>query len=91
MLAKVARWGILTVLLGGLRLLSYSVLQHFMVPVIWSLILAYVTWPFYLRLNRWCDQRPSLAAAIMVVLIAAALIGPSTWLAALLKAAIGAA
>ena len=38
--AKVARWGILTVLLGGLLLLSYSVLQHFMVPVIWALILS---------------------------------------------------
>ena len=89
--AKVARWGILTVLLGGLLLLSYSVLQHFMVPVIWALILAYVTWPLYLRLNRWCGQRPSLAAAIMVVLIAAALIGPSTWLATLLQAEIAAA
>ena len=51
----------LVALLGGLVLLSYSVLKPFLVPVIWALILAYVTWPLYERLRRGVRERVTLA------------------------------
>ena len=43
---------IIALLIGGLLLLSYVVLRPFLVPVIWALILAYVTWPLYVRLRK---------------------------------------
>ena len=40
---------VLVLLLGGLLLLTYAVLAPFLVPVIWAVILAYVTWPLLER------------------------------------------
>jgi len=36
-------------LLAGLVLLGFRVMEHFIVPVVWAAILAFVTWPAYLR------------------------------------------
>ena len=41
--ATLTRRIILFLLLGGLALLSYTVLHLFLVPVAWALILAYAT------------------------------------------------
>jgi predicted PurR-regulated permease PerM len=43
---------ILAALLATLALLAFQVLQPFIVPVIWSAILAYVSWPLHARLVR---------------------------------------
>ena len=76
---------IVVVLLGGLVLLSYVVLRPFLVPVIWALILAYVTWPLFVRLRRLLRNQPTLASIIMTLLLATAFIVPVVWLASMLR------
>ncbi|NJO13033.1 MAG: AI-2E family transporter [Gammaproteobacteria bacterium] len=75
----------LVVLLGGLVLLSYSVLRPFLVPVIWALILAYVTWPLFLRLRRLLRERVTVSALIMTLVLTAAFVVPVLWLVSLLR------
>lgn len=69
-----------------LVLLAFQVLQPFIVPVIWAVILAYVTWPMHERLVRWCGRRRALAAFLMTLLLSSAIILPLVWIALLLKA-----
>lgn len=50
--------------------LSFNVLKYFIVPVLWASIIAYMTWPIYLRIQRMCgEERPTLNASIMILLI----------------------
>ncbi len=72
-------------LLAGLLLLAFQVLQPFMVPVIWAVILAYVTWPAHQRLVRLFGGRRGPAALIMTLLLAAMIILPIVWLVTLLQ------
>jgi len=74
------------ILLGGLLLLTWSVVQPFVVPVVWAAILAYVTWPVLERIRRLFRGRRTLAAAAMTLLLAAAFVLPTLWLALLLRA-----
>jgi len=75
----------LVALLGGLVLLSYAVLQPFLVPVIWALILAHVTWPLYVRLRRLMRERVTLAALVMTLGLTAAFVIPVLWFVGLLR------
>lgn len=75
----------LVALLGGLVLLTYAVLQPFLVPVIWALILAYVTWPLYVRLRRALRERGTIASLIMTLGMAAAFVLPVLWLIGLVR------
>lgn len=75
----------LVALLGGLVLLSYAVLQPFLVPVIWALILAHVTWPLYVRLRRLMRERATLAALVMTLGLTAAFVIPVLWFVGLLR------
>ncbi len=68
-----------------LVLLAFQVLQPFIVPVIWAVILAYVTWPMHERLVRLCGGRRTLAAFSMTMLLSAAIILPLVWIVLLLK------
>jgi predicted PurR-regulated permease PerM len=76
---------IVVVLLGGLLLLSYVVLKPFLVPVIWALILAYVTWPLYARLRRLLRGQATLSALLMTLLLTAAFVLPVLWLVSLMR------
>lgn len=76
---------IVVMLLGGLVLLSYVVLRPFLVPVIWALILAYVTWPLFVRLRRLLRNQATLASIIMTLLLATAFIVPVVGFASLLR------
>lgn len=50
--------------------LSFSVLKYFIVPVVWAVIIAYMTWPIYRWVLKRCgEQRPTLSATIMLLLI----------------------
>src|SRR5262245_26515451 len=82
---------VVAVLLAGLVLLSYVVLRPFLVPVIWALILAYVTWPLYVRLRALLRSQVTLAAIIMTLLLTAAFIAPVVWFASMLRHEVGAA
>ena len=88
---KVARRVIVGFLLGGLLVLSYAVLQPFIVPVAWAVIIAYATWPLYHRLRQRLSRYPTLAASMMTLLLTAAFVLPALWLATLLRSEIGVA
>lgn len=50
--------------------LGYDILKYFIVPVLWACIIAYVTWPIYKRIQRFCGlNRPTLSATIMTSLL----------------------
>ncbi|ENO79499.1 AI-2E family transporter [Thauera sp. 63] len=88
---KIARRVILGFLLGGLLVLSYAVLQPFIVPVAWAVIIAYATWPLYRRLRQHLSRYPTLAGLLMTLLLTAAFVLPALWLATLLRSEIGVA
>ncbi len=69
------RW----VQLAGLALLlaaAYAVFRPFLVPAAWAAILAYATWPIFVRLERWCGGRRLLAALCATTLMAALVLVP---------------
>lgn len=76
---------IVAILLAGVVFLSFQVLQPFIVPLIWAGILAYVTWPIYLRLLGVLHGRRVLGALIMTLALTAAVILPTIWLISILR------
>lgn len=76
---------ILILLLGGLLVLTYSVLQWFLVPVAWAAIMAYATWPLYARIRRLLGGRATLSATLMTLLLLAAFGLPLLWLTVMLR------
>lgn len=76
---------ILGLFLGGLLLLSFQVIEFFIVPVAWAAILAYVTWPLHARLRRGLRGHGSVSALLMTLLLAAAFVLPTLLLVALLR------
>ena len=59
--ARSIRRIIVGLLLGGLLILGYIVLQPFVIPVIWAMVIAYATWPVYALLCRYIDRRKTLS------------------------------
>lgn len=76
---------IVTAILVGLVLLSVQVLQPFIVPVIWAVILAFVTWPAHERLVKLCAGRREVAALLMTLTLSAAIIVPIVWFVTLIQ------
>jgi len=76
---------ITVVLLAGLVLLGFRVMDPFIVPLVWAAILAFVSWPAYVRVLRWVRGRGIIAALIMTLLITAAVIAPLAWLGVVLR------
>ncbi|MGQ0835650.1 MAG: AI-2E family transporter [Gammaproteobacteria bacterium] len=76
---------IVAALLIGLTVLSFQVLQPFIVPVVWATILAYVTWPAYTRLLAALRARRTIAALLMTLALTTAVILPTVWLITLLR------
>ena len=72
-------------LLGGLVLLGFRVMEPFIVPVVWAAILAFVTWPAYVRVLRACRGRGVVASLIMTTVVSLAVIAPLAWLAVLVR------
>lgn len=73
-------------LLAGLLFLGYLVLEEFLITLIWSFILAYVTWPLYKWLDHRIGNRSTLSAAIMTVLLTLTILIIVFWFATLLQA-----
>lgn len=71
--------------LVGILLLTYMVLQPFLVPTIWAAILAYVTWPLHIRICRIIRRRPTLAALITTLIVSLVIVVPLIWLAVTLQ------
>jgi len=76
---------ILTMLLGALVVLSYAVLRIFLAPIAWAVILAFLTWPVYRRLQRLSRAGATLSALAMTLLLMAAVVVPVLWLIVLLR------
>lgn len=65
--------------LGALLFLivgSYLVLQPFVTALLWAVLLCYATWPVFAWLNRHFNDRRTLAALTLCLLIAAIFVGP---------------
>lgn len=77
---------LLGLLLVGLFLLGYMMLHWFIVPVVWALILAYVTWPLYVRVRRALHGNATASAILMTLLLTAAFVFPLLGLVAMLQA-----
>ncbi len=72
-------------LLAGLVLLGFRVMTPFIVPVVWAAILAFVTWPAYVRVLRACRGRRIVASLLMTTAVSLAVIAPLAWLAVLVR------
>jgi predicted PurR-regulated permease PerM len=76
---------ITVVLLAGLVLLGFRIMDPFIVPLVWAGILAFVTWPAYEWLCRRCGGRNTLAAILMTLAVSAAVVAPLVWLGVVLR------
>jgi predicted PurR-regulated permease PerM len=75
-------------LLGSLVLMAYElyrILQPFLVPVVWAMLLAFIFHPLMLRTEHFMKNR-SLAALSITLLVALVAIIPALWLTTLLAA-----
>ena len=72
-------------LLVSLLLLSYLVLRDFLHSLIWAFILAYVTWPIYLKIRYQLRERAAISAGLMTFLIATLILLTLYWLVYLLQ------
>jgi predicted PurR-regulated permease PerM len=78
-----AQWfrrSIVAAVLIGILLLTYMVLQPFLVPTIWAAILAYVSWPLHIRVSRIIRRRQSMAALVTTLMISTVIVVPIVWL-----------
>lgn len=58
----------------------FVVLRPFLSAILWAVILSFSTWPVYRRIERAVAGRKTLAAGMMVLLVAAVLIAPLAFL-----------
>ena len=72
-------------LILGIVLLTFTVLQPFIVPLIWGAILAYVSWPLHLRVLKLVGGRVFVASVLTTFLVTLAIVVPLVWLLLLLR------
>lgn len=72
-------------LILGILLLTFSVLQPFIVPLVWGGILTYVAWPMHLRIMKLVSNRGSVAALITTLLVTLIIVVPLVWLIFMLR------
>jgi len=72
-------------LILGIVLLTFTVLQPFIVPLIWGAILAYVSWPLHLRVLRLLRGRVFVASVMTTLIVTALIVVPLVWLVLLLR------
>ena len=72
-------------LILGVVLLTFSVLQPFIVPLIWGAILAYVAWPMHQRVLKFAGGQVSLASMLTTTLVTLILVVPFIWMVLLLR------
>ncbi len=83
--APPARRLLLLALLGALGLLCIVVLRPFIVPAVWSALLAYTSWPVFRHVRRLSGGRATPAALAMTAVVALVLIVPLAAFAYLLQ------
>ena len=71
--------------LVGLLTLNFLVLGHFIIPVSWSIILVYVTWPLHRQIERVFCDKPGWAALTTTTLLTSLIVIPLVWSSVLLQ------
>src|SRR5690349_12884260 len=75
-------------LLGSLVVMAYElyrILQPFLVPIVWAMLLAFVFHPLMVKAEHWMHNR-TLAALSITLLTALVAIAPALWLSTMLAA-----
>jgi predicted PurR-regulated permease PerM len=72
-------------LILGILLLTFTVLQPFVVPLIWGAILTYVSWPMHLRILKLCGGRSPAASMVTTIIVTIIIVVPLVWLIMLLR------
>jgi predicted PurR-regulated permease PerM len=75
-------------LLGSLAVMAYElyrIIQPFLIPVVWAMLLAFIFHPLMVRAERLMRQ-PTLAALSITLVVALVAIVPALWLSTLLAA-----
>ena len=83
--AETIRLGVLGLLVVALGSAVALVLAPFVVSMLWAGILAFATWPLYVRLLAWTGGRDWASALFMTLLMAALVVLPTLWLLHLLR------
>ncbi|MEN9658507.1 MAG: hypothetical protein RL571_1972 [Pseudomonadota bacterium] len=83
--SPVIRRLLLGAFLTALVLAVTVVLSPFLVPMLWAAILAFASWPLYLRVNQLMGGRSLLAASLLTFLMSALVVLPLAWLVFLLR------
>jgi predicted PurR-regulated permease PerM len=76
---------LLALLLVGMAALCGLILAPFIAPIVWAAILAYASWPLFLRLRRVLHGYRTLAALLMTLLLGGAVIVPVLWILVLVQ------
>ena len=72
-------------LILGIVLLTFTVLRPFIVPLIWGGILAYVSWPLNQWVLRMLGGRAGLASLVTTLIVTLVIVVPIVWLALMLR------
>lgn len=72
-------------LISVLITLIYLILDPFLAPIAWALVLSHVTWPLHLRLKSAIGDRPTLCALIMVIGTGVLILLPLLWFALIIQ------
>lgn len=71
------QYSLVSLIFTGLILLAaFTVLQSFLLPIIWAAVISITTWPTHRRIVTRLGNRPDLAAMITTLLVAFTLVGP---------------
>lgn len=73
----------------ALLLFTYQVMRPFLTSIAWAVILVYATWPLFVRLKGLLQDRDTVSALLMTLLLTAVLIIPLLWMFLLLKEELG--
>lgn len=61
-------------------LLTVFVARQFFVPVAWAAIITIVSWPVYIRVEKWVGQRQVLASTLLTLLFTCVVALPLFWM-----------
>lgn len=63
-------------LLGSLAFAAWFVVAPFLAALVWAVMIAYATWPLFVRLRRMLRGRNAMAALVMTLICAVVLFAP---------------
>ncbi len=77
------------VVVALLAFLLYRILEPFLAPLAWAIVIAFLAYPLQVRLARRCGQRRGLSAALLTGLTFIVFVGPLTLFGGVFAAQVG--